>query len=189
MKNWIVRVGTLLVFNIAVLLLIVLLVPGVRGAWSVLWGAVILTAATLWIKPLLTKWFVGAAAKKSGELSKLGLKSLTALSVFVVAFIVWILTILLSGIHVVGWFWGYAIPPIALLIAWLIYDGVDDKLEAQAGRLYDSATGKNRAVDAAATPNAATTTTPVPPVPNGQTRVAADDGLTPEQRKMFEDLG
>lgn len=189
MKNWIVRIGTLLVFNIAVLLLIVLLVPSVRGAWSALWGAVILTAATLWIKPLLTKWFAGQAAKRSGELSKAGIKSISALSVFVVAVVVWILTLLLSGIHVVGWFWGYVIPPIALLIAWLIYDRVDDKLEAHAARLYDSATGKKQSVDAAATAGAAPTAPPAPPAPNGQTRVAADNGLTAEQQKMLDDLG
>lgn len=188
MRNWIVRVGTLLVFNIAVLLLIVFLVPGVRGAWGVLWGAVILTLATMWIKPLLTKWFAGHAAKKSGELSKLGLKSLTALSVFVVAFIVWILTVIFSQIHVVGWFWGYVIPPVALLIAWLVYDTIDDKLEAQTRRFYDSATGKNRSVDATA-PAAASPTVPVPPVPNMPTRAVRDDGLTAEQRKMLDDLG
>ena len=39
MKNWIVRIGALPVFIIVVPLLIVLLVPGVRGAWGVLWGA------------------------------------------------------------------------------------------------------------------------------------------------------
>ncbi|NLA09628.1 MAG: hypothetical protein GX871_05430, partial [Microbacteriaceae bacterium] len=55
MKNWLIRFATMLVFNIAVLLLIVLLVPGVRGAWGVLWGGVILTLATMWIKPLLTR--------------------------------------------------------------------------------------------------------------------------------------
>ena len=82
MKNWIVRIGTLLVFNIAVLLLIVLLVPGVRGAWGVPWGAVILTLATLWIKPLLTKWFARSSAKRADQFSKFGLKSLSALYVF-----------------------------------------------------------------------------------------------------------
>lgn len=180
MKNWIVRFGTLLIFNIAVLLLIVLLVPGVHGAWGVLWGGVILTLATVWLKPALNKWFAGRAAKKAGELSKLGLKVVTYLSVFVVSLVVWILTVLLSSLGVDGWLWGYVLPAIALLIAWAIYDGVDDKLEAHASRLYDSATGNKGAVDAA---SPASTTPPAAP-----TKVV-DDGLTPEQRKMFEELG
>lgn len=185
MKNWIVRTGTLLAFNIAVLLLIVLLVPGVRGAWGVLWGAVILTAATLWVKPLLTKWFASSSAKRASTLSKARLKSLSALYVFLVAFIVWILTIMFSQLHVSGWFWGYVLPPLALLLAWLIYDSVDEKLEAQASRLYDSATGKQRPMDAAATaPDA-----PAPPAPPAAPRVVRDDGLTAEQRKMLDDLG
>ena len=185
MKNWIVRIGTLLVFNIAVLLLIVLLVPGVRGAWGVLWGAVILTLAPLWIKPLLTKWFARSSATRADQFSKFGLKSLSALYVFLVAFIVWILTIFFSQLHVSGWFWGYILPPIALLIAWLIYDSVDEKLEAQASRLYDSATGKNQSADAAATaPDA-----PAVPAPPVAPRVVQDDGLTAEQRKMLDDLG
>ena len=195
MKNWIVRFATLLVFNVAVLLLIVLLVPSVKGAWGVLWGGVILTFATMWLKPALNKWFAARAAKKTGELSKAGLKVVTFLSVFVVALIVWVLTVLLSQLHVDGWFWGYVIPPIALLLAWVIYDAVDDKLEAQTSRLYDSATGKKSAVDASAPAvplaPAAPTGDPAaaqaaPPVP---TKVTDDDGLTPEQRKMFDELG
>lgn len=184
MKNWIVRFGTLLVFNIAVLLLIVLLVPGVHGAWGVLWGGVILTLATVWLKPALNKWLAGRAAKRSAELSKLGFKVVTYLSVFVVSLIVWLLTVLLSQLRVDGWFWGYLLPSIALLIAWAIYDAVDDKLEASASALYDSATGKNKqSVDAsAATPVIGST-------PAAAARVTDDDGLTPEQRKMFDELG
>lgn len=189
MKNWIVRFATLLVFNVAVLLLIVLLVPSVNGAWGVLWGGVILTFATMWIKPALNKWFAGRAAKKAGELSKAGLKVITFLSVFVVAFIVWVLTVLLSQLHVDGWFWGYVVPPLALLLAWVIYDAVDDKLEAQASRLYDSATGKRGAVDASAPPVPLAPGAPGAPAQAAPLRVTDDDGLTPEQRKLFDELG
>ena len=181
MKNWLIRFATMLVFNIAVLLLIVLLVPGVRGAWGVLWGGVILTLATMWIKPLLTRMFTNHAQRKSARMSRLGLKSLNALFVFLVALIVWVLTVLLSQIHVSGFFFGWILPPVALLLGWFIYDAVDDKLEAQANRLYDSATG-------AARPEAPVTPT-TPPVPTAPPRVLKDDGLTEEQRRMFDDLG
>ena len=180
MKNWLIRFATMLVFNIAVLLLIVLLVPGVRGAWGVLWGGVILTFATMWIKPLLTRMFANHAERRSARMSRLGLKSLNALFVFLVALIVWVLTVLFSQLHVSGFFFGWILPPIALLIGWFVYDAVDDKLEAQANRLYDSATGASKQ-DAPVVP--AAPATPAAP------RVVKDDGLTDEQRRMFDDLG
>ena len=38
-----------------------------------------------------------------------------------------------------GFFWGWITPPVLVAIAWLIYDAIDDRLEAQTGRLWDSA--------------------------------------------------
>jgi len=62
MRKWIVRFVSLYVFDVVVLLLMGLL-PGVRVGWAALWGAVILTAATIWLKPLITRMFRGMAAK------------------------------------------------------------------------------------------------------------------------------
>ena len=44
-----------------------------------------------------------------------------------------------AGVDVAGFFWGWITPPVLLAIAWLIYDAIDDRLEAQTGRLWDSA--------------------------------------------------
>lgn len=145
MRAWLIRFGTLYVFDLVVLLLIGLLLPPVSVGWAALWGAVVLTAATIWIKPALTRWFDGRTARSRGGLTRVGAKLVQAGAVFVVAWIVWILVVLLSGVQVAGFFWGYIIPPVLLLIAWLVYDLVDDRLEHHAGRLYDSMRGTDQA--------------------------------------------
>ena len=180
MKKWVVRFGTLYVFNLAVLLLIDLLVAGVRVGWGVLWASVILTAAVIWVKPLIEKWFTGMAAKSADQRTKAGETLVRIGLVFVVELIVWIIVVALSGVQVHNWFFGYLLPPIFLLIAWAIYAAIDDRLEAKAGSLYDRASG-GKSTDAAP-----------PPIPSPETRAAQEelhDGLTAEQRRMLDELG
>ncbi|GAA3764625.1 hypothetical protein GCM10022240_16110 [Microbacterium kribbense] len=180
MKKWIVRFGSLLVFNIVVLLIIGAVTPAHVG-WSALWAGIIMTALVIWVKPLVTTWFRSMAAKSATRRSKLGEKLVQALLAIAVAFVVWIATVALSGVGVSGWFWGYVLPPVILLIGWAIYDAIDDRVEAQASDLYDKATGAATRTDAA---------TPAPPTAVEQAgRREPADGLTPEQRKMLDDLG
>lgn len=178
MKKWIVKFASLLVFNIAVLLIIGWLTPA-RVGWAALWAGVILTAATIWIKPVLTKMFTSMTSKSAGQRTKAGEKTVEFVLVFVVAVIVWVLTVWLSGVSA-GNFWGYVLPPLILLLGWVIYDAIDDKVEGQAGQLYDKATGAP-SVDAAVA---------APPSPATEAAQAElKDGLTAEQRKMLDDLG
>lgn len=180
MRKWIVRFVSLYVFDVVVLLLMGLL-PGVRVGWSALWAGVILTAATIWLKPLITKWFRGIAARSAEERTKVGEKVLQWGLVFVVELIVWILVVWLSGVGVSGFFWGWVLPPIALLIAWIVYDAIDDRVEARADALYGKATG--RQADAAASAPA------VPSATEQAGRRELHDGLTDEQRRMLDELG
>lgn len=181
MRKWIIRFVCLYVFNVVVLLLIGLLFATVRVGWAALWAGIILTAATIWLKPLLKKVFRGAAsslAKRAG----IGEKLVQYAAVYVVEFVVWLLTVWFSGVDVRGWFWGYVLPPLILLVAWIIYDAVDDGLEARAGRLYDSARGRT----------SSSQEEPAPPPPSPATeagRREVNDGLTDEQRRMLDDLG
>ncbi len=179
MRKWIVRFVSLYVFDVVVLLLMGLL-PGVRVGWAALWGAVILTAATIWLKPLITKMFRGLTAKSSSQRTKLGEKLVQFGLVFVVELIVWLLVVWFSGVDVKGWFWGWILPPIALLIAWIVYDAVDDRIEARAGAVYDKATG-GKATDAA--------DPAIPSATEQSARRELQDGLTDEQRKMLDELG
>lgn len=182
MKSWIVRFASLYVFNVLVLLLIGFLLPSVRVGWAALWGAVVLTAATIWLKPLVTRFFTRSAAKSAGQRTRAGEKLVQYGIVFVVELIVWALVVLASSVAVGGFFWGWLVPPLLLLVAWIIYDVVDDRIEARAGNLYDRATSGIRGSRAAAAP------TP----PSREEAIGRDelrDGLTPEQRRMLDDLG
>lgn len=179
MKTWIVRFVSLYVFNLAVLWAIGLLLPPVRVGWAALWASVLLTAATIWLKPAIAKAFRGAASKSSGSRTALGERLVQYGVVFIAELIVWVLVVLLSGVVVRGFFWGWVLPPVLLLVAWAIYAAVDDRIEKTAGDLYDSATGGRRQTTAGAS-----TATVDPAV-----RTELDDGLTPEQRRMLDDLG
>lgn len=182
MKKWVVRFLSLLAFNVVVLLIIGWLTPA-RVGWSALWAAVILTALTIWIKPFIHKLFQSMAAKSSNRRTKAGEKVVEFGLVFVVALIVWVITVVLSGVTVAGWFWGYVLPPILLLIGWGVYDAIDDRVEGHAGALYDKATGGAKTTDAGPTTSSLTST---------QTTAAQrelQDGLTEEQRRMLDELG
>ena len=181
MKKWVVRFLSLLVFNVVVLLIIGWLTPA-RVGWSALWAGVILTALTIWIKPLIHNLFRSMAAKSAGQRTKVGEKFVQGLLVFVVALLVWILTVIFSGVTVGGWVWGYILPPVIILIGWAIYDAIDDRVEGHAGALYDRATG-SQSVDAA--PPTATITSPE----TAAARRELQDGLTDEQRRMLDELG
>lgn len=183
MKNGIVRFAALYVFNVAVLLLIGLLSAGVSVGFHALWAAVILTLAALFVKPLLTGAFRKAAAKSAADRTKTGEKVVQYVLVYVVELLIWVAVVWLSGVRASG-FWSYALPPLFLLFGWMIYDQVDDKLRAKAGQLYDavqskvSGSGKTAPASAPASKTRATAA-----------RDELNDGLTPEQRRMLDELG
>ena len=180
MKKWVVRFLSLLVFNVVVLLVIGWLTPA-RVGWSALWAGVILTALTIWIKPLIHKAFTGMVAKSANQRTRAGEKLVQGVLVFIVALIVWILTVILSGVSVGGWLWGYILPPVIILIGWAIYDAIDDRVESSAGALYDRATGSK----------STSTSVPPPAIASPETAAARrelDDGLTEEQRRMLDEL-
>jgi hypothetical protein len=157
---------------------------------------VILTAATIWLKPLIHRWFRSMAARSASRRSKITEKLVQYLLVLAVAAIIWILVVNITAVYVYGFFslWGWVAPPVALTIAWAVYDLVDDRVEARAGALYDRATTRS-ARTGDAEPGAAS----IPPAPAGYpgastgggaaaSRPRPDDGLTDEQRRMFDQL-
>ena len=181
MKKWVVRFVSLLVFNILVLLVIGWFTPA-RVGWAALWAGVILTALTIWVKPLIHRLFQRMTQGSAHQRTKVGEKFVQGALVFVVALIVWVLTVVFSGVNVGGWFWGYVLPPLIILVGWAVYDAIDDRVEASAGALYDRATGA-RATDAAS---------PAPSIPSAAGAVGQrelQDGLTDEQRRMLDELG
>ncbi|MCC2034003.1 hypothetical protein [Microbacterium allomyrinae] len=186
MKKWIVRFGALLVFNIVVLLVVGWLTPA-RVGWAALWAGIVMTALVIWVKPLVEKWFRSMAAKSANQRTKAGEKIVEFFLAFAIAFLVWIATVLLSGVSIgggiFGAFWGYVLPPVILLIGWAIYGAIDDKVEAHAGALYDKASGRT----ATTTTDAAAPAIPTPEAAAGRREL--QDGLTDEQRRMLDELG
>lgn len=182
MKAWVVRFASLYVFNVVVLLAIGAILGSVRVGWAAFWASLLLTAGTIWLKPLLRRLFRGMAARSASRRSRMAEKFVQALIVFVIELGLWILIVVFSGVDVRGWLIGWILPPIALLIAFAIYDLVDDRVEARTGALYDRLATRREKPAATATPSAA---------PTSVERPAKDpyDGLTAEQRRMLDDLG
>ena len=182
MKNLIVRFASLYVFNVVVLLVIGWLTPA-RVGLHALWASVILTLATLILKPMLKK--------AATSLSAGGTKVVQYLAVFVVEVLIWLLTVWLSGVRA-GNLWGWIVPPVILLIGWVVYDQIDDALSRKAGELYDAAGAKisgsrrGSASPASSAPSASSTASS-PATAAG--REELKDGLTPEQRRMLDELG
>ena len=182
MKNLIVRFASLYVFNVVVLLVIGWLTPA-RVGLHALWASVILTLATLLLKPMLKK--------AATSLSAGGTKVVQYLAVFVVEFLIWLLTVWLSGVRA-GNVWGWILPPVILLIGWVVYDQIDDALSRKAGELYDAAGAKisgsrRRSASPASSAPSASSTASSPATAAG--REELKDGLTPEQRRMLDELG
>lgn len=186
MRNWLIRAVSLYVFNVAVLLLIGLLMRSVSVGWNALWASVILTLATLSLKPLLLRAFRGAAAKSAGTRTRIGEKVVQYALVFVAELIIWVLTVLLSGVDVSGWFWGYLLPPVYLLVAWVIYDLIDDRIEAKTGEVIGSVSSRVKRTDAAASAPGPSKSAPATEAKIGRDELS--DGLTPEQRRMLDEL-
>ena len=139
MRAWVIRFGSLYVFNIVVLLVIGALLPTVRVGWSVLWASVILTAGVLWLKPLVSRLFRGLASGRSAQRSSGAERLVQWGLVLAVELVLWVVVVWFSGVNVHGWFWGFVLPPVALLIAWAIYSAIDDGLQKRAAALYDKA--------------------------------------------------
>jgi hypothetical protein len=188
MKTWVVRFASLYVFDVIVLLIVGAVLPSVRVGWAALWASVILTAATVWIRPALTRWFRSRAAKTARERTRIGEAVVQAGLVFLVALVIWLLVVWLSPVVVVGWFWGYVLPPLFLLLAWAIYAAIVERIEGHAGELYDKASGAKTEAVTGASPDAASIAPTVAP-PIGRAPRDPYAGLTAEQRKMLDELG
>lgn len=191
MRTWIVRFVALYAFNVIVLLLIGALFPSVRVGFAALWASILLTAATLWIKPaarrLIDRWTQGVRSTATATLQKV-LEYATA---FVVALAMWFIVVALSSVTARG-LWGYVLPALALLVAWVIYDLVDDRFEKTTADLIDRGTARGTPAPTPTSGSAPTgSTSPAPPrTPASDSgRRELNDGLTDEQRRMFDELG
>ncbi|WP_309127769.1 hypothetical protein [Microbacterium sp.] len=182
MRNSIIRFGALYVFTVAVLLVIGLTLGSVRVGLHALWAGVVLTLAALFVKPVLRSLFRNAADRRGRG----GQKAVQYALVYAVELALWLLTVWLTPVRASG-FWGILLPPLILLLGWVVYDRIDDRLHTQVGRVYDAAEAKLRGAPAP-TRTAAPSGSPATGPSTGH-RSEPDDGLTPEQRRMLDELG
>ncbi|WP_067197845.1 hypothetical protein [Microbacterium sp. XT11] len=192
MKNAIVRFAALYVFDVVVLLLIGLLFRTVSVGLSALWASVVLTAAALFVKPALTAAFRRSAARSAAGRGRVGEKILQYALVYAVELVIWVGTVVLSGVTARG-FTGFALPPLILLVGWVIYDQVDDRLRAKASDVYDAVqtrlSPRRGAAASDASPRSATSSPAADSAATAEGRRELHDGLTAEQRRMFDELG
>ncbi|MGK9220668.1 MULTISPECIES: hypothetical protein [unclassified Microbacterium] len=138
MKAWFIRLVCLYLFDVLVLAVVGWLVPFVSVGWAAWWAALVLALATIWLKPLLARIFRGAASSLARR-ARIGEKLVQYLATFLVQLVIWMLVVALSDVDVRGWFWGYVLPPLYLLVAWVVYDLIDDRVERRATRMLDDA--------------------------------------------------
>ncbi|WP_223693568.1 phage holin family protein [Leifsonia poae] len=140
MRKWVLLVGVAFVINLILLLVVVLLLPQVKGGIGVLWAAIVLTAATVLIKPALTTFLTNRGTRLQSRASWLRGKTLTYLVDLVVTFAVFWIAVVFSSVRITsfwGWFWGTLI----LWAGFIVYDLFEDRIRKRAGDLYDRATG------------------------------------------------
>lgn len=187
MKSWIVRFASLYVFNVAVLILIGLFTPA-RVGLHVIWAAVVMTLAEVFVKPFVQRRFAAAAAKSADQRTRVGEGLVQAGIVLVVAAVVWVVTLLLSRVNAGGsWFWAWVLPPVIIAFGWLVYARIVARIEATASDLYDRAETGIRGT--ASAPPSAPSAAAGSSASAEQGRRELDDGLTPEQRRLLDELG
>jgi uncharacterized membrane protein YvlD (DUF360 family) len=145
MKTWGIRIGLALVANI-ITLWIASIIPGFHinnfGAFVI--AAIIFTLATLFVKPIIVKFLTNQAGKYSSRSKYLAGKSLTYIvGIVATGVIVWLTWLISRGI---GFnVFGFIIGTIIIWAASLVYDIVDDRLEARVGAIVDDVADKRKA--------------------------------------------
>ncbi len=174
MRDGIIRFTSLLVYNIAVLYLIGLLTRAEVGLLPI-WAGIVMTLLVMFVKPIVTRWFRSMAAKSRDDRTTAGEHLVQALLVLAVAAVVWALTVLLSRVQAPG-VWAFVLPPVFIAIGWFVYSKIADRIHERAGAIYDRIERRTGDAAPAASPETA------------QARAELDDGLTPEQRRMLDEL-
>ncbi|WAH96698.1 hypothetical protein [Arthrobacter sp. MMS18-M83] len=137
MRAWVIRIGIALVFN-AITFWAASILPGVRLGGGFLWAVVVFTAATLLIKPGMTALIaIGGASllsrsRRSGKLLSAAAGLLATLGILIVT------SIFSSGFQING-IAGWVAATVVIWLASLIYNFVDDGLEARVTALIGRA--------------------------------------------------
>jgi hypothetical protein len=142
MKSLAVKIAIAFVFN-AITLWVASVLPGVRLGTGFLWAVVVFTAATLLVKPFVAGFLRrrlgnGHSLSEQERRTWLMAKASTLGASLMATLIVLILTSLFSQGFAITNLIGWVAATIVIWLASLIYDFVDDGLEARAHQLLGS---------------------------------------------------
>lgn len=150
MRRWIVRLIALYLFDLIVLVLIGLITTRVQVPFpAVLWAALILAFATMWVKPAV-HGALRSLVKREGDRtrSKFAEFVVQAVIVYAVALAVWVVVVWLTNVRTEGFLSAYLLPPIALLLAWgaysLISGAVEKGVDDAVSKAFDKPEGDTK---------------------------------------------
>ncbi|WP_426996118.1 hypothetical protein [Pseudarthrobacter sp. N5] len=142
MKVWAIRIGIALIFN-AITLWVASVLPGIRLGGGFLGAVAIFTAATLLIKPLITSFLTRRGEGLGSRATWLRGKALTVIVGLLATLGILMLTgIFSSGFNISG-LTGWVLATVVIWAASLVYDFVDDGLEARARKLIDGISSRS----------------------------------------------
>ncbi|MFJ4207384.1 hypothetical protein ACIPY2_02825 [Paenarthrobacter sp. NPDC089675] len=140
MKSLAVRIAIALVFN-AITLWVASVLPGVRLGAGFPWAVVVFTAATLLVKPLIT-WLL--RRRRDGRPHRntwLAGKAATSCAGLVATWAILMVTGIFSNGFRISGLVGWVAATVVIWLASLIYDFVDDGLEARAHEFLGGTAG------------------------------------------------
>lgn len=142
MRAWAIRIGIALVFN-AITLWAASVLPGIRLGGGFLWAVVVFTAATILIKPGISGLIARGGTSLQSRSRRAG-KLLTAAAGLLATLGILILTGIFSNGFQINGIVGWAAATVVIWLASLIYNFVDDGLEARATALIERAGTRRR---------------------------------------------
>ncbi|WP_347107727.1 hypothetical protein AAHB33_12045 [Paenarthrobacter sp. S56] len=143
MKSLAVRIAIALVFN-AITLWVASVLPGVRLGAGFLWAVVVFTAATLLVKPAVLGLLHGHLTTRRDRSSWLRGKAATLSAGLLTTLAVLVITSLFSNAFRITGVFGWVAATVVIWLASLIYDFVDDGLEARAHQFLGGTAGTGK---------------------------------------------
>jgi hypothetical protein len=142
MRAWAIRIGIAFAFN-AITFWAASVLPGVRLGGGFLWAVAVFTVATILIKPGMAALIARGGTSLQSRSSRGG-KLLVAAAGLLATFGILLLTSIFSSGFQINGIVGWTSATVVIWMASLIYNFVDDGLEAGATALIERAGARRR---------------------------------------------
>lgn len=143
MKLWLIRIGIAFVFN-AITLWAASILPGVRVGQGFWWAVLVFTAATVLVRRLVGKILGRPGSNQPSRAAAFGSRAVEAGAGLISTLVILLATSMFSdGFRISGPV-GWIIVTVVIWAASLVYDFVDDGLEAKAAQLLGGPAERRR---------------------------------------------